>query len=79
MDGELEIALTVGSREEVLNRLGRGDTVGELGVICYRPRGAAARALEPTTLLEHNPGVANAMLRYIGERFVDSVEQRTAA
>lgn len=90
MEGELEIVLTVGDREEVLTRLGRGDTVGELGVICDRPRGATARALEPTTLLftttedvltllEHNPGVANAMLKYIGERFVDSVEQRTAA
>jgi putative ABC transport system ATP-binding protein len=90
LDGELEIVLRVGEREDILNRLGAGDTVGELGVICDRPRGAAARALEPTTLLftatedvltllEHNPGVANAMLRYIGERFVDSVDQRSAA
>lgn len=90
LDGVLEIVLEAGDGEQVLNRLGSGETVGELGVICDRPRGATARALQPTTLLftsaedvltllEHNQGVANAMLRYVGERFVDSVAQRNAA
>lgn len=86
LDGELETVRIVDDRERLLMKLGRGDTVGELGVICDRPRSATARAAKPTTLLfttaedvltllEHNPGVANAMLRYIGQRFANSVEQ----
>ena len=90
LDGELEIVLTVDHRERILTTLGRGDTAGELGVICERPRSATARAAKPTTLLfttaedvltllALNPGAAYAMLRYVGQRFADSVEQQFAA
>lgn len=69
---------------------GAGDAVGELGVICERPRTATARAAKSTTmlftaaedvltLLEHNPEVANTMLKHIARRFADSVEQALPA
>jgi CRP-like cAMP-binding protein len=90
LDGELEIVLMTDDGERSLTRLGRGETVGELGVICERPRSATARATKPTTLvfttaedvlalLAHNPGAANAMLRYVGQRFADIVEHQFAA
>lgn len=90
LEGELEIIINGDTEERLLARLQAGDTVGELGVICDRPRSATARAAQATillftstedvlTLLNHNPGVANAMLRYIGKRFADSVEQQHAA
>ncbi|MDA9982937.1 ABC transporter transmembrane domain-containing protein [Gammaproteobacteria bacterium] len=89
LDGELEIVLMIDDGERLLARLGRGDTVGELGVVCERPRSATARAAEETTLLfttaedvltllAHNSGAANAMLKYVGQRFADSVEQQIA-
>ena len=86
----LSDVLMIDDSERLLARLGRGDTVGELGVICERPRSATARAAEETTLLfttaedvltllAHNSGAANAMLKYVGQRFADSVEQQFAA
>jgi putative ABC transport system ATP-binding protein len=90
LEGGLEIVSRTGDQEHILSRLGQGDTVGAISVICDRPRGATARTVMPTTLLftkaedvitllEHNPGAANAMLRYVGERIVDTIEQRFAA
>ncbi len=87
LDGALEIVRIQQDKEQLLAKLGPGDTVGELGVICEQPQGATARAIKPTTLLftkaedvltllTHNPGVANAMLKHVGRRFVDSIEQQ---
>jgi CRP-like cAMP-binding protein len=75
--------------ERLITKLGPGDNVGILSVICDRPRSATARASKSTTLLfttaedvsallEHNPSVANAMLRYVGQRFAETLEQEFA-
>ena len=86
LDGELEMVRTADDKERLITRFGPGDNVGILGVICDRPRSATARASKPTTLLftraedvltllKHNPGLANAMLRYVGQSFAENLEQ----
>ena len=71
--------------ERVLARLGPGDTLGELSVICEQPYGATARTVTPSTLMfittEHMmaliadyPDTATAMLKSIGKRLLDIVD-----
>ncbi|MDX1570163.1 MAG: EAL domain-containing protein [Xanthomonadales bacterium] len=49
--GSLEISTQSEEGEVVLCRLGRGDIVGEMGVIDRAPRTASARAIGPTDLV----------------------------
>jgi putative ABC transport system ATP-binding protein len=85
LEGELELVRADVGGERVLARLGPGDTVGELSVICEQPRGATARTVTPSTLMftttEHMmaliadyPGIATAMLKGIGKRLMDIID-----
>lgn len=88
-DGELEILLGVGTREELLlNTLGPGEYLGEMSLIIPGgERTATARARQKATLLamsrdefnallEHYPMLVQSMVRVLSER-LDSTNDAT--
>lgn len=50
--GRLEVFVSLGDREQILCRLGPGDSFGELALLRPAPRAVSVRAIEETTLVE---------------------------
>jgi len=53
--GGLEVYVSREGQDIVVNRVGPGDIVGELAVLCGRPRSASVRTTEPSVLLRWDP------------------------
>jgi CRP-like cAMP-binding protein len=79
--GKVEIRKQVAGEQQLLNTIGKGSLLGELGLFRNAPRSASAIAAEPVTLLvisanrlDHmvrsNPTLAVALIRDLANRML---------
>lgn len=63
-EGEIILYVSEGNHQREVARVGKGEVLGEMGVIDKRPRGATAIAANDVKLIRLSPSTFNAMVRY---------------